>query len=272
MEKYLISIIVTVYNKEQTLERCLNSILKTNIKNYEIVIINDGSTDNSLKIIEKYSKNYSHITVYNQKHIGISAIRKNAISYISGNYMMFVDADDTINENLIFKLDECIKVYEPDLIKFDLNEINSIKNKKRYLLDINKIYTSGKEALLEWNVYNVRYGIFGMYCFKSDTYGKVISNSFYSLDCYEDVANIPKIIYFSRKIVVIDYIGYNYYRNKNSITSNLSKTCKLLQFQKAINNLLDFFERQLGKENDLYLIIKDYYSFHLKRKKQEFDS
>lgn len=272
MKKNLISVIVTVYNKESTLKRCLNSILKAKSDNYEIVIINDGSTDSSLKIIEEYSKHYSHITVYNQKHIGISAIRKNIVSYISGKYMLFVDADDTIDSKLILKLCENIKKYEPDIIKFDINEIHSIKDKTRYKLNINKVYNNGKEALLEWNKYNCRYGLFGMYCFKKDIYEKsMLYASFYSLECYEDVANIPKIIYFSKKIVAMDYLGYNYYRTKISITNSYSKKYKLLQFQKAHDNLLDFFQHQLGKDDELYLCIKNYYGFHLKRKTKELD-
>lgn len=272
MEKYLISVIVTVYNKESTLKRCLNSILKVKSDNYEIVIINDGSTDSSLKIIEKYSKHYSHITVYNQRHIGISAIRKSIVSYISGKYMVFVDADDTINNKLILKLCECIREYEPDIIKFDINEIHSIKDKTRYKLNLNKVYNNGKEALLEWNEYNCRYGLFGMYCFKKDIYEvSMMYSSFYSLECYEDVANIPKIIFFSKRIVAINYLGYNYYRTKSSITGSYSKKYKLSQFQKAHDNLLDFFQYQLGKDDELYLIIKNYYEFHLKRKVKELD-
>ncbi len=272
MNQYLISIIITVYNKGATLKRCLNSILKNNDKNYELVIINDGSTDSSIKIIEEYSRIYSNIKVYNQEHTGIAAIRKNITSYISGKYLLFVDADDTINDKLLTKLSNCINTYKPDIIKFDVNEINSVKDKNRYMLGVNKIYSTGKEALYEWHDYNVRYGMFCMYCFKKELYEKSIKDWFCSLECYEDVANIPKIIYFSKKIVSIDYLGYNYHRNKGSITSRYTKEYKLSQFQTAYDNLLDFFQYQLGKDDKLYLSIKDYYTFHLKRKMKELDN
>lgn len=271
MNQYLISIIVTVYNKETTLKRCLESILKSKSKNYEIIIINDSSTDDSLKIIEEYSKDYSNIKVFNQAHIGIALIRKNIISYISGKYLLFVDADDTINETLISKLTEYIDIYEPDIIKFDINEINSKKDKRRYMLGENKIYNTGKDALFAWNDYNIRYGLFCMYCFKKELYEKSLKYFFCSIDCYEDVANIPKIIYFSKKIVAINYLGYNYYRTKESITSNYNKEYKLSQFQKVYDNLLEFFEKQLGKDDKLYIKIKEYYTFHLKRKTKEIE-
>ncbi len=125
---------------------------------------------------------------------------------------MFVDADDTINGKLIVKLEEYINIYNPDIIKFDINEINSIKDKNRYMLSIDKVYSDGKEALSDWNARNIRYGLFSMYCIKKELYEKSVKDSFYSLNCYEDVANIPKIIYFSKKIVAINYSGYNYYR------------------------------------------------------------
>lgn len=136
MKEYLISFVVTVYNKELTLRRCLDSILKINGNNYGIVIIDDGSTDGSNNIIDSYNKLYSNIKVYKQKHEGISAIRKNASSYVSSKYMIFVDADDTINEELFFKLSNCINNYEPDIIKFDINEINSNKDKNLSLIHI----------------------------------------------------------------------------------------------------------------------------------------
>lgn len=272
MNQYLISIIITVYNKESTLKRCLKSILKNNDKSSEIVIINDGSTDGSIKVIEKYSRLYTNIKFYNQEHIGIAAIRKNITSYITGKYLMFVDADDTIADKLLFKLNQCINIYEPDIIKFDVNEINSVKDKNRYLLGINKIYKTGKDALYEWHDNKVRYGMFCMYCFKKELYEKSMNDWFYSLECYEDVTNIPKIIYFSKKIVAINYLGYNYYRTKNSITSRYSKEYKFSQFRKAYNNLLHFFKYQLGKDDKLYLIIKSYYTFHLKRKEKELDN
>ncbi|MCI9281431.1 MAG: glycosyltransferase family 2 protein, partial [Bacilli bacterium] len=271
MKEYLISFVVTVYNKELTLRRCLDSILKINGNNYGIVIIDDGSTDGSNNIIDSYNKLYSNIKVYKQKHEGISAIRKNASSYVSSKYMIFVDADDTINEELFFKLSNCINNYEPDIIKFDINEINSNKDKNRYVLKIDKIFNSGRDALLELHNKNIRYGIFGMYCFKSDFYEKIMKEIFYSLDCYEDVANIPKILFLAKKVVIIDYLGYNYYRNKNSITGGYNKKYKLLQFQKAYNSILKFFEDKLDEKDELYLMIKDYYDFHLKRKKEEFE-
>ena len=68
MKEYLISFVVTVYNKELTLRRCLDSILKINGNNYGIVIIDDGSTDGSNNIIDSYNKLYSNIKVYKQKH------------------------------------------------------------------------------------------------------------------------------------------------------------------------------------------------------------
>ena len=75
----------------------------------------------------------------------------------------------------------------------------------------------------------------------------------------------------AKKVVIIDYLGYNYYRNKNSITGGYNKKYKLLQFQKAYNSILKFFEDKLDEKDELYLMIKDYYDFHLKRKKEEFE-
>ena len=268
MEALLLTIVVTVYNKEKTLKRCFDSILKNDMLHSEILVINDGSTDHSAKIIEEYAKKYPFIRVKNNYHKGLGAIRKTITPLIRSQYFLYVDADDTITEDLLFRLTRCIEKYHPDCIKFDINERNSSKNKKRYILKKEKVYESGYNALLEWNECSFRYGLFSMYCFKKEIMQKT-RKYFYTLKCYEDVANIPKMIYFSNKVVSLSYIGYNYFRTKNSITNYMDKKEKFLQFQKACDNLFSFFKNRLNEEDELYQKIEAYYSFHLTRKKKE---
>lgn len=96
MEKYKISVIVTVYNVEQYLDDCIQSILNQTYKNLEIILVNDGSTDNSLKICQKYKKIDSRIVLINQNNAGAVAARKSGIARATGEYVTFVDGDDWI--------------------------------------------------------------------------------------------------------------------------------------------------------------------------------
>ena len=94
-----LSIIVPVYNVEKYLEQCLESLLNQTYKNIEIIVVNDGSTDQSLDILKKYSFKDNRIKLYSQKNQGISAARNTALEHINGKYVMFVDSDDWIEIN-----------------------------------------------------------------------------------------------------------------------------------------------------------------------------
>ena len=87
MEKYKISVIVTVYNVEQYLDDCIQSILNQTYTNLEIILVNDGSTDNSLKICQKYKKRDSRIALINQDNAGAVVARKSGIDRATGEYV-----------------------------------------------------------------------------------------------------------------------------------------------------------------------------------------
>lgn len=105
-----LSIIIPVYNSSKEIKKCIKSIETQTYSNYEIILINDGSTDNSLKIIKELSKNNSKIKVYDQKNSGVSVTRNNGIKYASGKYIMFVDNDDYFNSDTF--LEEYMKKIE----------------------------------------------------------------------------------------------------------------------------------------------------------------
>lgn len=92
-----ISIIIPCYNVEKYLPKCLDSVVNQTYKNLEIICVNDGSNDGTLKIIEKYKKKDDRIVLINQTNIGVSQARNNALKYVTGNYVMFIDSDDWID-------------------------------------------------------------------------------------------------------------------------------------------------------------------------------
>lgn len=259
------SIIIPIYNKEKYLERCLNSILVDDTDDYEIIAINDESTDNCANILKKYNCN-SKIRIYTQNNIGVNNVRLKGINLAIGKYIIFVDADDTICIDLLNKLRTYIKS-SLDIIKYNVNEVDSFKNKKRY-----KIYEetilSGKETLSIWNKnVNIRYGLFAMYCFKRE-FLKTHLDCFVNYSYYEDVACITKLLYFANQISVINYDGYNYYRNPESKTNqNISE--KYECFCQVVKDIKKFYRKYEGKNSLLYSVINRYYNYHLKRKKKE---
>ena len=110
----MISVIITAYNAEKTIEKCLNSILDTKYNNYEIVIVNDGSTDNTEDIIELFATD--KIKYFSKPNTGVADSRNFGIEKANGDYITFVDSDDFVSSNYFENVDKYIE-QGADLIK-----------------------------------------------------------------------------------------------------------------------------------------------------------
>ena len=108
MKNKLISIIVPMYNSSSTIERCLNSLKNQSYKNIEIIVINDGSTDNSSEICRKMIKKDKRIKIYEKVNQGVSSARNLGLSHAKGDFIGFVDSDDYIEEKMYEELLEMI--------------------------------------------------------------------------------------------------------------------------------------------------------------------
>ena len=114
MEK--VSIIVPIYNAGKKLNKCIDSILNQTYKNIEIILVNDGSTDNSLEICEKYKSIDDRIILINKKNEGSIQARKTGIDNSYGDYIMFVDADDWVDNNIVSIMYDELKKYKCDIV------------------------------------------------------------------------------------------------------------------------------------------------------------
>lgn len=117
--KPLISVIVPVYNSEKYLNRCLESILNQTLKDFELLLINDGSKDLSGQICDNYAKKDSRVKVYHKENGGVSSARNAGIERSSGKYLLFVDSDDYIQQNLFLSFSNILENNEYDLILYD---------------------------------------------------------------------------------------------------------------------------------------------------------
>lgn len=112
-----ISVIVPIYNSAQTLERTLNSIINQNYKNLEIILVNDGSTDNSLEICKKYAEKDNRIRIVNQFNKGVGEARNHGIDVATGEFISFVDSDDTMDKNFYSELIATQIVTNADIVE-----------------------------------------------------------------------------------------------------------------------------------------------------------
>ena len=159
MNNDLISIIVPVFNCEKYIEDCLDSIINQTNKNIEIILVNDGSTDSSERICREYQKKDNRIKIINQKNKGAAAARNNGLDNVNGNYIMFVDSDDVLNQNIVDYLLNLLKMHNADIalcrnMEFLDNIDNYNESNKYYVLNnieaVKKLNNSNDITLALW--------------------------------------------------------------------------------------------------------------------------
>lgn len=120
-----VSVIVPIHNSEKSLPRCLKSILLQSFKNLEIILVNDGSQDNSLEICEKFRQKDNRIIIINKKNSGVSSARNSGLKIASGEFIQFVDADDFLNFNMLECMLKKINENDADIAICGYNKISS---------------------------------------------------------------------------------------------------------------------------------------------------
>lgn len=129
MEEDLISVVVPVYNVSRYLNECLDSLLSQTYSKIEIILVEDGSTDNCSEICDEYARVNSNVRVIHKKNEGLGFARNSGLDIADGEYVVFVDSDDTVSPSLVMNLYNGIKKYNADLCKSGFNR--SLKNGKQ---------------------------------------------------------------------------------------------------------------------------------------------
>lgn len=147
----LISIVVPVYNVEKYLRRCLDSLINQTYKNIEIILVNDGSTDNSLEICKEYAQNDSRIKIISKKNEGLGMARNTGIDNASGQYICFFDSDDFVEISAVEKLHNVIVKEQPQIVCFGFKNLNSNEDIiNTYIPDANKMNFYGDDVINEF--------------------------------------------------------------------------------------------------------------------------
>lgn len=222
----LISVIVPAYNLAHCITDCIDSIEKQTYSNFEIIIIDDGSTDETKNVCEKLAKTYSNIRVISQKNQGISAVRNLGIQESQGQYLSFIDGDDQIKETFLEHLYQRLIIDSSDIVVCGYQEIRAsscldfvppaqvldsktaltnyfIKQQDLDILIWNKLY---KKSLFQ--DFNIQYPV-----------GQV----------HEDNLTTYKLFAKAKKISFLDSVEYYYYRTNSNITANADSEFKTLR-------------------------------------------
>ena len=223
------SIIIPVYNTSKYLKKCLDSVFNQSFKDFEVIAVNDGSTDDSLDILNEYD-----VKIINQKNQGLSMARNNGIEASSGEYFILLDSDDYIEKDLLLNLNDSIK-NNPDLVRFQIKQVEN-----------NKVVNYEEESFTDLNGIEAFHKIVNYhfvenawsYLYKKDYFMK---NEFYFKPnmLHEDYGLIPYVIIKANKVNSISYLGYDYVQRKGSIMND--KT-----YEKEVKKCYDVLEQYLS--------------------------
>lgn len=235
MNKELISIIIPVYNVENYLNRCLDSVIEQSYSNIEIIVIDDGSNDDSGKICDEYALIDSRIKVIHKENGGLSDARNYGINEHKGKYITFIDSDDYVEPTYIETLYNAIKKYDADIAIcsyqciYENGTILKQRENMKCLLN--------PEETLEEILYQTNFNVSAWAKLYKDELFK--ENRYPKGKIFEDAYTTYKLILASKKISVDLKIEYNYMIRENSILTSKFSEKKLL--------LINAYE-EMGKE------------------------
>ena len=259
MKKSLISIIVPVYNVESYLAKCLNSLVNQTLQNIEIIVVNDGSNDNSQKIIDKYALQYPQIKSYQKENGGLSDARNFGLRQVNGSYIAFVDSDDWIELTMMQEMYDLALKNSAEIVVCGLVKVNEVGNRFRELPQSPQL---PEKINLEKD-----FTIFGeMSCFACNKIFKqelFEGHSFKKGLHFEDIELIPQLFLKSRIIAKTDKLFYNYFERQDSISK--THTSKGLDVFTAIDSVTLAFQKSKYFKNSKNLldfqILQGYFSY-----------
>ncbi|MBW7564767.1 glycosyltransferase family 2 protein [Streptococcus pneumoniae] len=217
-----VSVIIPVYNVEKYLRRCLDSVVNQTYKDIEVILVNDGSPDNSKEICEEYVAKYSNIQLINQKNAGLGAARNTGLQYITGNAVTFVDSDDWLELDAIEYYVASMKKSDADIV------VTQMIRKKEYFSNEGTNGTTIKEEVLNQEQFAKKYfkidGNNIEYYACAKLYKREIAREVkYPVGLFaEDVPAAFGYIIRSQKIFYSTKVTYNYFFNDNSLTAKFT--------------------------------------------------
>ena len=213
------SILVPVYNAERYIEDCLTSIVRQSYSDFECIIIDDGSTDSSKEIICKCIENEHRFKLISRENKGVSDTRNELISAASGEYIVWIDADDYVDVNLLLNVKKTLDTQNVDGVIFAYEVLNDGILRKEFLFDSNKILEKfyaleclAKEYKMPSFLWNK--------VFKKEAYNEVVFSK--AIKMLEDYFIIPKLFLRCGSIAYINKCLYVYRQVDSSITHDIN--------------------------------------------------
>lgn len=230
-----ISVIVPVYNVEKYLNKCIESILNQEFVDFELLLINDGSKDNSGKICDQYALHDSRIQVFHTSNKGVSFARNLGLKSAKGKYINFIDADDWIENNTFLTISEFIQTNDIDIIQFGYKKIYPTFDE-----DYNQKYSLFFDSLTKYADSNCFQYTVSTYFIKRNIIQDNRIQFSEGIKYAEDQEFIIKCLSFSNSIQILPDLFYNYRIRENSAMTNKSNLNRATDHISVTQNLLNY--------------------------------
>lgn len=242
-----ISIIVPVYKVEKYLHRCLDSVKNQNFTDWECILIDDGSPDDSGKICDEYAEKDERFIVIHQENAGVSAARNKGLDEAKGEWICFVDSDDWIKKEMLFELFECAVKHQADVVVCGCTTIDETHKCSNFCPTLGWLNIPRN---FEWYMQGPWAKLF--------KYSTLINNGIrfpLNITLAEDLFFVFQTFYHTRKIFGINQSLYNYFINSNSVTRRLTKK-NICDQEKMIKEISHNLMNDNNAEWEKWLILK----------------
>lgn len=276
----MISVIIPIYNAKEYLKRAIDSVLNQDYEDFELILVNDGSTDHSLEICEEYEKADARVRVITKKNGGVSSARNLGIKEAKGEYITFLDADDFLENTALSKMNSIMEKGDVDIACFGYKLVSN-NSQSAVLSGVNILISDHNDYFNYYNKIEVNAG-FNTACAKVYKLSLIRKNNLFfveNISILEDISFVFRALRYSKNVIFDSSCIYNYYQSEReslvkSYNANFSYAIqKEYASSKWIVDYLDdsgkrsYYSKRFDKI--LAFLIKLYSQEGLKRKEKK---
>lgn len=257
LEDIKFSVLIPVYNTENYLNQCIESVLEQSYENFEVILVNDGSTDKSREICDEYADQYDFVKVIHQENSGQFTARQNSMKFATGDYCIFLDSDDYWEPHLLEKVKKTIDKYQCDMVIFNRKDVyeNTVVEVQLPFHNEQVFSKEKKEDLYKMLLEGTFLNNLVLKVFKRTLSKENIEDYGFKGICYgEDAFKSACLIKEAKKIVYLSECLYNYRRGVG-VTSHItadriekitySNSCMLKLLENCAKNFKDYKKRNM---------------------------
>lgn len=262
-----LSIIIPVYNVEPYIEKLLQSIFSQDTEEVEIIVVNDGTPDNSIKVVRDFASQHSNLYIINQSNKGLGEARNTGMKHAKGKYLWFVDGDDYISKDCLNELKDLLGTVCADILAFDIIKVKEKSGIEEENLD-KLCYKDSQYRFYNQNlgrddtVSVLKEAFVQRFVFRKDfleSYGL----SFFPGIYHEDNEFMPRAIFYARNIMFVEKAYYRYLIRENGNIMSLKNIKHIKDRLQIIDNLLKFKKKNARTLKDRCFL--DFYIFSMVR-------